>query len=252
MSFFESIILGIVQGITEFLPVSSSAHLWIFEELVFQKNSNLALEAFLHFATLLAVVIFFRKKLWSLCRGLFSSQKDRVFVGKLALATACTVIVALFLKPFLESELTKNVVIITLLVTGILVFFSDKYSLSSIKNFSWKTALILGIVQGVAVIPGISRSGITIALLLFLGFERKKAVEISFLLSIPVILGAFVFLFSDLTSANFSAPTLFFSATAACVSAIFAIWGMLQYIEKYWKYFALWCFGVAGMLLTFS
>ena len=256
MTFFENIILGFIQGFTEFLPVSSSGHLWIFETLVFGQEANIALEAFLHFATLLAVIIFFRKKLWQLIANCFSSAGEKpkkIFAWKLLLATTCTFPVALLLKPFVEFDLNQNIVAATLFLTGIFILISEYCSPKKQKYFSWNIAIVLGLIQGIAVIPGISRSGITIVFLLLAGIGRKRAVEISFLLSVPTILGAFVFLLPEINAAgvqNF-VPLQIAGIVAFC-AAIGAIWGMLRWVEKYWKYFSIWCFAVSGTLIFFQ
>jgi len=249
MNFLENIILGLVQGITEFLPVSSSGHLWVFEELIFRQKASLVLEAFLHFATLLAVIIFFRKKLWQLIKNFFTpsgEQKEKILVWKLGVATVCTVPVALFFKPIVENQLNREVVMGTLLITGLMILFAEYFAPKEKVSFSWPIAIFLGLAQGIAVMPGISRSGLTIVFLILAGIRKKEAVEISFLLAIPTILGAFLFLLPEINSveARFIVPLLAGGLTAF-FAAMLAIWWMLKWVQKYWKYFAVWCFAVA-------
>jgi len=254
MTILESIILGFIQGITEFLPVSSSGHLWIFETLIFENEANIAFEVFLHFATLLAVLIFFREKIFSLLKNFFSKKgkkEEQIFSWKIIVSTITTIPVALFLKPYVEENITTQIVTGTLFLTGFFVLISEYFSPKKEKEFSWKTALFLGIFQGIAVIPGISRSGITIVFLLLTGVRKKSAVEISFLLSIPMILGAFIFLLPDLKNSSFEVLPLLIGGVIAFFAAILSIWGMMHYIERYWKYFAVWCFGVGGVVLYF-
>lgn len=252
--FFEAIVLGFIQGLTEFLPVSSSGHLWIFEKLVFGNTPSIALEAFLHCSTLLAVIIFFHKKIWSLVRAVFTPKQnaaESALAWKLLTATLATLPIAFLLKPFVENILNLPVIIGTLVLTGILILLSEYFSPQKSQKFSWAIAILLGLVQGIAVIPGISRSGITIVFLLFAGLPRKKAVEISFLLSIPTILGAFIFLLPEIETAAWKLSALLIAGTIAFAAALIAIWGMLRFVEKYWKYFSIWCFAVAGVLLLF-
>lgn len=257
MTIFEGILLGFIQGITEFLPVSSSGHLWIFETLVFGNGANIALEAFLHVSTLLAVVIFFRGRIWNLCKDVFRrgealprSYEEKKFARKLLLATGATFPVALMLKPFVEFDLTKEIVALTLMITALLVLISEYCRPSTSRDFSWQIAILLGVVQGIAVIPGISRSGITIVFLLLMGIEWKKSLEISFLLSIPTILGAFVFLLPELKETSFNLSLLIAGGSVAFLSALGAIWAMVGYVERYWKYFSVWCGLVAIALIV--
>ncbi|MBI5414525.1 undecaprenyl-diphosphate phosphatase [Candidatus Peregrinibacteria bacterium] len=255
MNVFEKIILGIVQGLTEFLPVSSSGHLFLFEEVIFKKSVDLPFDVFLHIATLFAVLIFFRKKLWELSHGFFQARgtSERIFVGKLALATLVTVPIALTIEPYIRNGEPPKIIALELIITGICILLAEFFSPKSIREFSWKMAFLVGIFQGIAAFAGISRSGITIAFLLLAGGERKKSVEISFLLSIPVIFGAFIFEFPKIYSAiSLNINEFLWGGIFAFFSAFFAIWGMMRYIQKYWKWFSVWCFAVAGALLFFG
>lgn len=254
MTYFESSILGFVQGITEFLPISSTGHLWIFQELIFKIESSIALEIFFHMATLLAVILFFWKRIWSLLYNFFAPRGDkneRVFASKLLLATAITGILGFFLKDILDGEISTSVVALTLCITGVFILISEYFSPKKEVIFSWNIALFLGIVQAIALLPGISRSGITIVFLLLLGIEKKKAVEISFLLSIPTIIGAFLFLLPEIQEYPTDIFVLALGGFVAFITAFLTIWLMMNAITRLWKWFALWCFLVAGVLIIF-
>ena len=210
MNFIQAILMGIVQGLSEFLPVSSSAHLVftsnfykVFKNIpiVAQSNEEVFFDIMLHLGTLIAVLIFFRKDVWEILKALFSACKKRDFSehkAKLALyiivGTLVTIALAL---PF--NEVAEHLVYHPALVGGLLIitggvlFFSEYLSKkkdNKSDRVNLKQALLIGLAQGVAVLPGFSRSGWTMATGLFTGLDRQTAARYSFLLSIPIILGA--------------------------------------------------------------
>lgn len=209
----KAVILGVIQGLTEFLPVSSSGHLVIAQRLLGLKEPPLLYDLLLHSATFLAVVIVLRSRVWSLLKAvgrlprfltsLF--QKEQLAIGDdpeawtVILIFATTAVTGgigiLFLDPFKEAFNSLPIVSGTLILTGILLFFSRKQVLTEGKSPSGATlrdALIIGAMQGAAILPGLSRSGTTIAAAIFLGFNRRFAGEYSFLISLPAIAGAFI------------------------------------------------------------
>jgi len=215
---FQAVILGTVQGLTEFLPVSSSGHLVIFQQLFGLKESELYFDISVHLGTLVAVTIYFRKELRAVIGSLLRcgvllfkgesslaetySDPDIKLAILIVLGSVPTAILGLLLNT-VSDRLFSSVVIVgsMLVVTGLILFMTGcllwstcrlKESGEDISGFSIKRALIVGLVQGVAIIPGISRSGSTIAVGLFLGLNRESAAKYSFLLSIPAILGAAV------------------------------------------------------------
>lgn len=210
MNFIQTILMGIVQGLSEFLPISSSAHLVftsnfykIFKnvEIVSQSNEEVFCDIMLHLGTLIAVLIFFRKDIWEILKALILACKNRDFSdhkAKLALyiigGTIVTIALAL---PF--NDVAEHLVFHPALVGGLLIitggvlFFSEYLSKkkgSKSNQVGLKQALLIGFAQGLAVLPGFSRSGWTIATGLFTGLDRETAARYSFLLSIPIILGA--------------------------------------------------------------
>lgn len=193
------IALGVIQGLTEFLPLSSSAHLVIFQELFqMQKEQILLYNIVLHAGSLLALVVFLSKDIKHLL------QKKVLFY--ICLATALTAVVVILGKGFFESLfLSSRNLAAPLLITGIILLFTSKFTKGkrAMGNLKITDAFWLGIAQGLSVIPGLSRSGITIATLLFRNVERETAFKFSFLSSIPAILGALIFKINELSQISF-------------------------------------------------
>lgn len=189
MSFWVLLLLCVVQGLTEFLPVSSSGHL-LFVEQMFGIENTLLLNLFLHIATLLAVVIVYRKIIWSLMKKPFQP-----LTYKLILSTAITVAIAVVYELLDLDKYGFKIYGFCFIITAIVLFvtfmFQRKSTVVSSGELSVKSAIVVGVVQGFAVFPGISRSGSTISALLLTGNDEEKASQYSFLLSIPVIVGGF-------------------------------------------------------------
>ena len=210
MNLIQSILMGIVQGLSEFLPISSSAHLVftsnfykVFKgiEIVQQSNEEIFFDIMLHLGTLIAVLIFFRKDVWEIAKALFIACKSRDFSNhkaKLGLfiiaGTIITICLALPLNDFAEHLVYHPAIVGGLLImTGGVLFLSEYMSKkreTKSETLNWKQAILVGLSQGIAVLPGFSRSGWTIATGLFAGLNRETAARYSFLLSIPIILGA--------------------------------------------------------------
>lgn len=210
MNLIQSILMGIVQGLSEFLPISSSAHLVftsnfykVFKgiEIVQQSNEEIFFDIMLHLGTLIAVLIFFRKDVWEIAKALFIACKNRDFSNhkaKLGLfiiaGTIITICLALPLNDFAEHLVYHPAIVGGLLImTGGVLFLSEYMSKkreTKSETLNWKQAILVGLSQGIAVLPGFSRSGWTIATGLFAGLNRETAARYSFLLSIPIILGA--------------------------------------------------------------
>lgn len=209
MDLIQTILMGIVQGLSEFLPISSSAHLVFTSnfykvikgvEIVQNTNQEVFLDIMLHLGTLIAVLIYFRKEIFEILRALIIGIKTKDFGSKdcklglyIIFGTFLTVNVAFRLSKVAEILVFKpNIVGILLVITGIILLLSEFYSkkISNKKEISLKTAIIMGFAQGIAALPGFSRSGLTIASGLFMGTNRTDSARYSFLLSIPIILGA--------------------------------------------------------------
>ena len=197
----QAIFLGIVQGLTEFIPVSSSGHLVFFQSLFGLKEPQLFFDIMLHLGTLMAVVVFFRQDIWEIIQGIRRSLREkevhpsaRLFLW-IILATLPTGLMGVLLKDWFESLFAEpKTVGVMLLITGSFLWLTrlTKKEGRTIEKMTWVDSILIGIAQGIAIIPGISRSGITITAGLFRGLDRELSGKFSFLLSIPAILGATV------------------------------------------------------------
>jgi len=237
VNIFIAIFLGIVQGLTEFLPVSSSGHLILFQRILNLPEDMLLFNIILHIATLLAVLIVFRKRIWHLVRHPFNKTNLA-----LILATIVTVGFVLLFKDFIDRTLTARILPITFMITAIVLFsttfIKDKSLLPDDKEITYISALSTGLAQGIAVVPGFSRSGFTISTALATGTKRERAAEFSFLMSIPIIIAALVYeLISNPSPTLGPALPLIFAFVTALISGIFAIKFMLKLVKKiklYW------------------
>ncbi len=189
MTVLESLFLGLLQGFTEFLPISSSGHLVLAQRL-FDIKANLFFDVMLHVGTLGAVCLAFRHSLWQTIRHPIA---DKRFLY-LLLASAPTFVIALLVKLFVSQSLMEKLLPVGFALTAVLIVISDKLSNPTLRleqTAPWKVALT-GIVQGIAVFPGLSRSGSTISAMKLLGTNSADSAEFSFLLSVPVILASAV------------------------------------------------------------
>lgn len=186
------ILLCVVQGLTEFLPVSSSGHLLLIEQIFGISENTLLLNLFLHLASLVAVVIFYRDILKKILKKPFQP-----LTYKLIISTAITVVLALAYEGLKIDAFAENhygyFFIATSVLLAITYFFQKKSVRICLNDVSYKNSVLVGLVQGIAVMPGISRSGSTISSLVLSGVSEEKSAEYSFLLSIPVIVGGFLF-----------------------------------------------------------
>lgn len=242
MNWFEGIFLGIVQGLTEFLPVSSSGHLTIISYLLNAKDAGLTFDVLLHFATLLSVIICYREDLWELIRHPF--QKYVLFI---IIATIPAGIAGVVFGDFFEMLFSEIwVPTIALLVTATLLFIADHFHGDMQgKEMTWWMALLIGVMQMIAICPGISRSGATIFMALLIGLSRTEAAKFSFIMSIPVILGSFILetvgIVKDTGSFTVE-PVYLVAAAVAAVSGIFAIRLVVNLLNKgRLRYFAYYC-----------
>lgn len=263
MTTFQAILLGVIQGVTELLPVSSSAHLVIAQSFMpgFQQPGVL-FDAVLHMGTLLSVLYFFRKDIIDMILSILpvtagsphaagQKKNHRKLIILLLISTAITAGVGLLFKTEIETLYSSvKVALLMLFVTGIILFLSDKVKYASRKegNMSVLDACLIGFVQSLALLPGISRSGSTIVCGIFLGLTRETAARYSFLLSIPTICGAVILQsnhFSAITREEILPYTLGF--IAAAVTGFFAI-HMLYFIIRRarLRVFAYYCWFLAG------
>ena len=254
MSIFNAVILGIIQGLTEFLPVSSSGHLVIAEHLLpGWQQSGIVFEVLLHLGTLLAVVIFFRHDLLLLIKSLYiknsETKHQRHLLLMLILATIPTGIIGLAGKKVFVSLFDRlDVVGGMLLVTAGLLWLAECQRVRKTESYGkLGDAILIGITQGLAIIPGISRSGSTIAVAMMRGIEPEKAARFSFLLSIPAISGAALLNFKEISAIPENQITASLcGALAAFVTGLLALKLLLMIIKKRrLRIFSIYC-GVVG------
>ncbi|MBR1575047.1 MAG: undecaprenyl-diphosphate phosphatase [Bacteroidales bacterium] len=269
MTWLQALLLGLVQGLTEFLPVSSSGHLTIGRELLgVEASGDLVFEVVVHTATVLATIVVFREEIWRLLCGLFKFRynDETDYILKIFLSMIPVLFVGLFLKDKVEALFASLLVVgIALLVTALLLFLSDRMSasrkqhpssVSQARNgISWWQAFLIGLGQAVAVIPGLSRSGTTISTGLLCGVRRESVAQFSFLMVLIPILGeAFLDLVGgDMAASSIGALPLAVGFLAAFVSGLFACKVMIALVKKArLKWFALYCAIVGLLVILFS
>jgi undecaprenyl-diphosphatase len=261
MEVLDSILLGIIQGLTEFLPVSSSGHLELGKAILGDKSipeESLLFTVVLHFATALSTIVVFRKDIWSLLKGIlkFEWNEDLQFASKIAISMIPAVIVGLFFEEQLEQLFGGNILLVgfMLLITAILLFFADKAKNTN-KNVSFSNAFIIGVSQAIAMLPGISRSGATISTSVLLGNDKTKAARFSFLMVVPLIFGKIAkdVLSGDLSLESQNFTTLSIGFIAAFISGLLACTWMIRLVKKSkLSYFAIYCAIVGLIAITYS
>lgn len=231
MSFFVAIFLGLVQGITEFLPISSSGHLVLFEHIFGVEMDYTLLNVILHFATLLAVCWFYRKKLLFIIKNPFSKTTLH-----LTIATIPAVVFVLLCNGFIEKKLSSVLFVgIGFLTTAILLFLGELFYKKT-TNFTCvnnKNSLLMGIAQALAIFPGLSRSGTTLSFGLASGIKKDEALDFSFLMSVPIILGSLCYeIFAkNLNFANYAPTEILFIILSFLVAFFAAILG-IKFMQK--------------------
>lgn len=257
MSIWEAIIIGLVQGLTEFLPISSTAHIVLASRWMGIDSEGLVLEIYLHFASVLAVIAYFRRDLWAVISGFLRYLQNRgeadrpmfFFALYLLVATTLTGVLGILLTKGLGDHL-KSLPVMgggLLLTAGFLIFieYGMKIGPRTVEKMTWRDAVIVGLAQTAAVLPGISRSGATLVAALLCGLERETAVRFSFLLAIPVILGSSVLGLKQVTGEWITAtgwiPLMISFVVCLIASWLGIIWliGFLR--RKKLIYFALYC-----------
>ena len=278
MEIWEAIVVGVVQGLAEFLPISSSGHIVLTQFLLGTRpfpegeEADVVFEVVLHVGTLLSVLVYFWKRLWKLTQSLWTKDlaEERKWIGLLALATVPAVVLVIAPVKFVanpetgESEKVtlgdiferayENPILVSglLLVTGALLL-APKVIKTKERSLGWKGALAMGIGQAFAILPGISRSGSSITAGLLAGVTPKTAAEFSFLMSIPAIAGAVVFKLDEFKE-RFTSELLgpYIAGTvAAFLVGLFAVAVVMAAIKRgKFQYFAYYCFvaGIVGMI----
>ncbi|MCP4355516.1 MAG: undecaprenyl-diphosphate phosphatase [Proteobacteria bacterium] len=245
MNEIQPLILGMVQGITEFLPISSSAHLILTSKLLSLPDQGMHFDIAVHFGSLLAVIIYFRSYIKDMTTGsldiLCRKQTPQADLSKkLIIATIPIIIVGLLAREFIESVTRDSILIIgiTSILWSIILFFADKKEevFSGVNKITYKSAVFIGIAQAIAIIPGTSRSGSTMAIARFLKISRKTSAEFSMLMSIPAILLITGYstckVFFAKKIINFDLFIIFIGTATAFIFALISIHLLLKLVEK--------------------
>ena len=261
MEIINAIILGIIQGLTEFLPVSSSGHLEIAKAILGENKvgeESLLMTVVLHFATALSTIIIFRKDILEILSGLlqFKNNDSFWFSLKIVLSMIPASFVGVFFNDEIEALFGGALTLVgsMLLVTGLLLLLADKAK-SSAKKVGIKHAILIGISQAIAILPGISRSGATISTAVLLGIDKEKAARFSFLMVVPLIFGKMA---KDILSGNIQYETTTFMPLLigfifAFLTGMFACKWMIKLVKSsQLKYFAFYCFAIGGIVIATS
>lgn len=259
MSAIQALVLGVVQGLTELLPISSSGHLYLIPWFFNWTNIPDSFDVALHAGTLLAIALFFFKDWLSLLKGAYKQvvHKEKNTEGKMFFYLVCATIpsgiIGFILDKFCEDLLTKPLIIaIALIVMGVLLYIFDKKFESKVKyeDMTFKQTFIIGMSQILAFIPGVSRSGITMTTARALRIERESAAKYSFMLSAPIVLAATLYKFKDFV---FDIPFII-GVLASFIVGLLVIKFLLNYLKKgNFKYFAIYrvLLGIIVILVYF-
>lgn len=261
MTVVQAAILGIVQGVAEFLPISSSGHLVLFQELLNVNEAEITFDVFLHFATLLAILVFF----W---RDIVSLRKNWPLAGAVVVGTIPAAVVGILLKDTIETAFNSVLLVgCTLIVTGVLNLLSDRrmnrqlaveegeaITGEGMKEITPKQSLVVGLIQAIAITPGISRSGSTVFGGMMVGLDRLTAFKFSFLLAIPAIGGAAVLQLKDVVETGFVGidPTVYLVGGVAAMMSGLASLVLLRHImiKAQFQVFGFYCISVGLLTLA--
>jgi len=255
MSYTDAIILGVVQGLTEFLPISSSGHLVLAQGLLGVKQPGVTFEIALHLGTLLSVMIYFRVWLMTLAKSLYSREMkcERAMVGYLIIGSVPAMLAGYFFEDVLGRTFSDPILAATLLLATGAIILIPKLFRRKVTEFCMRSALMMGIGQALAILPGISRSGSTIAFGIISGAKASRAAEVSFLLLLTAVLGAVWLKSSELLQVQ---PVLIgqylIGAFLAFLFGLAAVYLVLSVIKRgKYEYFAYYCFaaGLVGLYL---
>ena len=231
-------LIGIIQGITEFLPISSSGHLVLFAKLTNWEDQGLFTDIAVHFGTLFAVIVYLRKDIYYLLSNIFQFRifEDQI-IFKIILSTLPAILLGYFIYDYVSVYFRSiQLIAISSIVFAIILYFADKISIQakSWKNITYTEAIVVGVFQVLAFIPGASRAGVTITAARFLGYDRLNAARFSMLLSIPIILASVTLSFINVINEENVAVNLYHSFSAAIIAfitALLSIIFLMQFIK---------------------
>jgi undecaprenyl-diphosphatase len=256
MSELDALLLGIIQGLTEFLPVSSSGPLELGKAILGDTSlpsESLLFTVVVHFATALSTIVVYRKDILDILKGLFQFKwnDDLKFSLKIILSMIPAAVVGVLFDEEIEALFNGNILFVgfMLIVTALLLWLADKAKDTN-KNVSFPNALTIGISQAIAILPGISRSGATISTAVLLGIDKTKAARFSFLMVVPLILGKIAkdIMSGDITTTSSNNLVLIIGFTSAFVAGLVACTWMIKLVKKSkLSYFAIYCL-VVGLI----
>ncbi len=261
MSLIEAVILGIIQGLTEFLPVSSSGHLELGKAILGDKSlpeESLLFTVIVHFATALSTIVVFRREIFEIIKGLFQFKWNEAtrFSLLIIISMIPATVVGLLFEKEIEALFSGQILLVGAMlgVTGLLLFVADRAK-NTDKEVSMSNAVIIGIAQSIAILPGISRSGATISTSVLLGVDREKAARFSFLMVVPLILGKIAkdLLDGDIVAHSDAAMPMVAGFLAAFIFGVFACKWMIGIVKKsQLKFFAYYCFAVGALSILIT
>jgi len=252
ISFWQALVLGLIQGITEWLPISSSGHLILFEKL-YGITQPIALNVVLHLASLIVVLIVFRKDILKLIMGFLNGEKYFVqYFIWLVIASIPVAIIGLFFRSYIEQAFHNFWTMgISFLFTGLLLLFS-KYPAKKTKSLSLSSTLLMGVGQAIAILPGVSRSGTTISAGLLNGRKQEEVVRFSFFLFIPAILGASILEISSIRTLT-NIPAVIFAVIVTIITGLLTMRFLFRIIKsKKFYYFGWYCLIMGLLMLILS
>ena len=261
MDYFEAFLLGIVQGLTEFLPISSSGHIEISKVILgssFDKNEGLLFTIILHFATALSTMFIFRKDIINIFKGLLTKKwnESKKFSLSILISMIPAVFIGLLYENFINSLFNGSLILVAamLYITGLLLFLSDFLKLKN-KEITYKNSFIIGLAQAIAILPGISRSGATIATSVIMGIDREKAARFSFIMVIPLIFGSMFksMIDYDFNLESFNILSLLIGFISAFITGLFACKWMIRLVKSSkLYYFSIYCWIVGSIIVAYS
>lgn len=261
MSFIEAIILGIVQGLTEFLPVSSSGHLELGKAILGDTSlpqESMMFTIVLHFATALSTLVIYRKEVARIIAGLFQFRynEECQFSIKIILSMVPAAAIGILFNEEIEQLFDRQIVLVGIMlwITGLLLFVADRAK-NTLREVSFFHSIIIGISQAIAILPGISRSGATISTSVLLGIDRTKAASFSFLMVVPLILGKIAkdLLDGAIHLSNDQLEVLAAGFIAAFVTGLIACKWMISLVRNaQLTYFSYYCFVVGTLAIAYT
>lgn len=261
MDTLDALLLGIIQGLTEFLPVSSSGHLELGKAILGDNSipkESLLFTVVLHFATALSTLVVFRKDVFDIIKGALKFQwnEELQFVSKIAISMIPAAVVGLFFEKELEQLFGGQILLVgcMLIVTAILLLLADRAKNTN-KGVSFGNAFVIGIAQAIAILPGISRSGATISTSVILGNDKTKAARFSFLMVVPLIFGKIAkdVLSGEITYESSNFTSLGIGFIAAFISGLFACTWMIALVKRSkLSYFAVYCIIVGLIAIVYT